>query len=447
MSTYEEAVNAQAIVWSDEQYSLAEIVEKFEHNLPQLVRVYQGIYGSESFSTGDVFKVQGIRRERKILASVGLQNIQITIPFSFRGTLRVLSDQRNSSIPRNNEYRVDELLEAFTLPVKAKFIEYDRRTAEMLSDLGGAEQIFTFERELTETYVIASTKVENVRHMCVMTVNLEIEFEIVTDDESDASDYQLIVETFLPKIEVGKMIDVPYLEYYERPTVYEPKKDDLYWNAEVDAYFNTAPVAKPRKRTPLPTVAPKVDRKTKPKQELHLENTYVIREELSYGHDPDFEEIPEEIRIRRQQKIAEMTAKETDTSTTVAVVTPTPRPKSIVGRFLPQRKERHHPGKHQHKHQQKQEQQQQQPDIYANGDDIKRSQLDISQMSVNDVAAFLRNEVHVDESVVKIFVENEIDGALLLDLNEDILRQQFDIAHFAALKIIKSARGWRPKVK
>lgn len=51
------------------------------------------------------------------------------------------------------------------------------------------------------------------------------------------------------------------------------------------------------------------------------------------------------------------------------------------------------------------------------------------------------------ERYAEKFVENHVDGELLVSLNESILRWTFDFSEFDAIKLMKFARdGWRPRI-
>ncbi|XP_077990907.1 uncharacterized protein LOC144445239 [Glandiceps talaboti] len=237
--------------WSDELYTLREFVEKYENDLPQILKVSEGVYDDDtSFSTGEICKIHGVRRESKILATVrkqpGNSLEKITIPMDFNGMLAVIPDGHKArAVNPENEYSVDELLDQFKLPVKVKFTNYDRETNAMLHELGGADTIFNLMKEVQETYVIGSTKVDGVRYMCIMTLDYDdVEFFVAEDDSAD---YELIVDKFkLPNIEVDKMNNMPYLEYYEKPKVYR-QEESLYLNVGVpvqDVPVQDVPVEK-----------------------------------------------------------------------------------------------------------------------------------------------------------------------------------------------------------
>ncbi|XP_077863483.1 uncharacterized protein LOC144347233 [Saccoglossus kowalevskii] len=280
---YEDIIDVD-IKWSENQYSLKQIVEMFGDTWPQLIQVHEGIYDIDcrAFSIGDVLKVHGVRHEYKILATVrtipGNNKQFLTIPRSFRGRLEVIPDGQ-SPITQGEEFTVDEILDNFVLPVQARFSQFDRRTHEMLTELQAETSIFTLEEEIQESYVIASTKsLEDgywKRHMFVLPLDLiEVEFHVQSDDD-DTDDYILMVKTFLPEIEVGEMKGVPYIEYYEKRNIYQPNEDELYENFGVEAF-------KPRKSEQPPPVKPtvlppessaklqppQIDRSTKPKPRM-----------------------------------------------------------------------------------------------------------------------------------------------------------------------------------
>ncbi|XP_070554852.1 uncharacterized protein [Ptychodera flava] len=438
--SYEDEVLAEKLEWSDDTYNLKKFVDEYEAYLPQIIRICEGIYGSSdesSFSTGDVYKVHGARRENKILASVrsgpGNNFEKITIPKSFQGTLAVIPEGRRE-VFSNQEYSIDELLTEYKLPVKAKFVNFDRNTHRMLKELGGEDSVFTLEKEITDTYVIASTKVKGVRFMCIMTLDVEVDFEVAEEDES--ADYELIVDKFkLPDIEVGQMASIPYLEYYERPTVYRPE-EAIYLNTEMtidkivvtsdsDETRNGPPpppinrASKPPQSPKSPLLPPPIPpRRNKPEQ--HQEDDDDIN---------DYEEIPDELAERRKKVLAQRKSDEAKTTTAVA------QAGSTGGKQLHSREFNR--------------------DVYENynlpgASPEKPKNLGVANMTVQEVASLLRNDIRIPQEAIDKFVQNEIDGCMLISLLKDgedysILVDELSITKLQAMKINKYVvDGWRP---
>ena len=66
-------------------------------------------------------------------------------------------------------------------------------------------------------------------------------------------------------------------------------------------------------------------------------------------------------------------------------------------------------------------------------------------MTVDEVAKCL-NFLKFTEDTVKKFVDNDIDGSLLLSLDEKILVGEFGFQLFDSRKLLKFANeDWRPK--
>lgn len=72
--------------------------------------------------------------------------------------------------------------------------------------------------------------------------------------------------------------------------------------------------------------------------------------------------------------------------------------------------------------------------------------FDITMLSVGEIARCL-SLLNLDQ-YVQLFQENQVDGALLGCLDEDVLMQDFGLKRFDAIKLSKfTHKGWRPKVE
>ncbi|XP_077991255.1 uncharacterized protein LOC144445539 isoform X2 [Glandiceps talaboti] len=427
--SYEDEVLAQNLEWSDDHYTLRQFVEKYENDLPQILQVHEGVYGSNeddvSFSTGDVCKIHGVRRESKILATVrkrpGNSLEKITIPRGFNGMLAVIPDGHMAVNPEN-EYSVDELLDQFELPVKAKFTNYDRDTHAMLHELGGADTIFNLMREVQETYVIGSTKVDGVRYMCIMTLDYDdVEFFVAEDDSAD---YELIVDKFkLPNIEVGKMNNMPYLEYYEKPKVYK-QEAYIYQNFDAPGTIEKKKWPSPgpklssrdeshRQSLPPTLQPPPINRKLKPPS---------FRPSRSQTSPPSPPARPQGLAQARQQKVIPDRAVKKS-----AVMESVGLPK-----MQPPRRDSY------------------ENVVFKSKFSISKEKepIDIKALSVKDVANILRTKIKVPEETVNKFIDFEIDGRLLnriLEKGDNSLEEEFKISSLSVTKIkMYILDGWRP---
>ena len=77
---------------------------------------------------------------------------------------------------------------------------------------------------------------------------------------------------------------------------------------------------------------------------------------------------------------------------------------------------------------------------YFTHKDVK---VPVNKMSMKEVSATLML-LKLDKYTEQ-FKENDIDGAMLADLDEDILIKEFGMSSFEALKLIKFVQGWRLK--
>lgn len=69
---------------------------------------------------------------------------------------------------------------------------------------------------------------------------------------------------------------------------------------------------------------------------------------------------------------------------------------------------------------------------------------DVSQLSVGEVADCLRLlklDVYVDK-----FVARDVDGALVADMSEKMMKKSFKMNDLDAKKLFKFVGGWRPKI-
>ncbi|KAH0617745.1 hypothetical protein JD844_016293, partial [Phrynosoma platyrhinos] len=71
--------------------------------------------------------------------------------------------------------------------------------------------------------------------------------------------------------------------------------------------------------------------------------------------------------------------------------------------------------------------------------------VDLSGLSVEEVSKSLRF-IGLSEDVVTFFVTEKIDGNLLVQLNEEILSEDFKLSKLQVKKILQFINGWRPKM-
>ena len=68
--------------------------------------------------------------------------------------------------------------------------------------------------------------------------------------------------------------------------------------------------------------------------------------------------------------------------------------------------------------------------------------MDLKSLSANDVAVTLRN-LNVPDTVVQRFKQEQINGNLLIKLNDEML-QELGVGKLHRLKITSFIEGWRP---
>nr|XP_060631214.1 GRB2-associated and regulator of MAPK protein 1 [Anolis sagrei ordinatus] len=71
--------------------------------------------------------------------------------------------------------------------------------------------------------------------------------------------------------------------------------------------------------------------------------------------------------------------------------------------------------------------------------------VDLSGLSVEEVSKSLRF-IGLSEDIVTFFVTEKIDGNLLVQLNEEILSEDFKLSKLQVKKILQFINGWRPKM-
>ena len=81
----------------------------------------------------------------------------------------------------------------------------------------------------------------------------------------------------------------------------------------------------------------------------------------------------------------------------------------------------------------------------AVSDPTWRPPADLSALSLEEVSACLRF-IGLSEAAVGVFQRERIDGSLLVQLNEEILSQDFHLSRLHVTKIIQFIQGWRPKI-
>ncbi|XP_033010999.1 GRB2-associated and regulator of MAPK protein 1 isoform X1 [Lacerta agilis] len=71
--------------------------------------------------------------------------------------------------------------------------------------------------------------------------------------------------------------------------------------------------------------------------------------------------------------------------------------------------------------------------------------VDLSGLSIEEVSKSLRF-IGLSEDVISFFVTEKIDGNLLVQLNEEILLEDFKLSKLQVKKILQFINGWRPKM-
>uniref|UniRef100_A0A8D0BXY0 GRB2-associated and regulator of MAPK1 n=1 Tax=Salvator merianae TaxID=96440 RepID=A0A8D0BXY0_SALMN len=71
--------------------------------------------------------------------------------------------------------------------------------------------------------------------------------------------------------------------------------------------------------------------------------------------------------------------------------------------------------------------------------------VDLSGLSIEEVSKSLRF-IGLSEDVIAFFVTEKIDGNLLVQLNEEILSEDFKLSKLQVKKILQFINGWRPKM-
>lgn len=71
--------------------------------------------------------------------------------------------------------------------------------------------------------------------------------------------------------------------------------------------------------------------------------------------------------------------------------------------------------------------------------------VDLSGLSIEEVSKSLRF-IGLSEDIITLFVTEKIDGNLLVQLNEEILSEDFKLSKLQVKKILQFINGWRPKM-
>lgn len=71
--------------------------------------------------------------------------------------------------------------------------------------------------------------------------------------------------------------------------------------------------------------------------------------------------------------------------------------------------------------------------------------IDLSGLSIEEVSKSLRF-IGLSEDIISFFVTEKIDGNLLVQLNEEILSEDFKLSKLQVKKILQFINGWRPKM-
>ncbi len=71
---------------------------------------------------------------------------------------------------------------------------------------------------------------------------------------------------------------------------------------------------------------------------------------------------------------------------------------------------------------------------------------ELEGLSVDQVVVTLRS-LKIPESVLELFREEQVDGQILIDMDETIMREQFGMRQFHVMKLKKFLDGWRPNLK
>lgn len=69
----------------------------------------------------------------------------------------------------------------------------------------------------------------------------------------------------------------------------------------------------------------------------------------------------------------------------------------------------------------------------------------LSGISIEEVSKSLRF-IGLSDDVVSLFVQEKIDGNLLLQLTEEILSEDFKLSKLQVKKLMQFINGWRPKM-
>ncbi|KAL9980530.1 hypothetical protein ACROYT_G009132 [Oculina patagonica] len=441
-----------------------ETVEEISRIPTRFVRVTQGYYLEEeavSVNPGDKLEVVRVEhgiggKEDCVLFRTEERN-PIRLPFSVSAGFQTLLDGR--------EYYLKELMtSALKLPVYFQFIDppsITRRSGENVfnTSLG----VLSLEKVYQDSTVICSTKEGNVRTVVNCPKHLPVTINVARGALSDDKDYVRICRFFHDGVSLLKIENMELQNIYaSRDTIREyeyvidesttppppvPPRDsssggsssqvsEAGGNDSQDSdedkheylYIDEPEIVKPKtsqepKKDSAAALPPgdstqaqdKNSNKTIPNEndDIYLEIESGPPQTPTEGSDTT----PIQKPVKPPRKVKVESKKSMDESKPEAKSTPPPikpKPPSIKKKPSIQRDK----------------------ETFVVPDDL-------SQMSISEVSQFLRH-FHFD-SYVELFADNDVDGDLLVSLNEEEL-QALGMNIFECKKIFRLVGGWRPKI-
>lgn len=443
-----------------------ETVEEISRIPTKFVRVTQGYYLEEeavSVNPGDKLEVIRVEhgiggKENCVLFRTEERN-PIRLPFSVTAGFQSLLDGR--------EYYLKELItSALKLPVYFQFTDPPSITRRYGEDVFNTSLgVLSLEKVYQDSTVICSTKEGNVRTVVNCPKHLPITVNVARGALSDDKDYVRICRFFHDGVSLLK------IENMELQNIYASRDTIREYEYIID-------------ESPPPPVPPRDDSSDASSSRVSKTGSIAAQDSDDDSHEYLYiDDEPEIAKSKTSQEPKKDSAATLQPGTSSQGIVPPEKnvDKTIsndddddvyidVESSLPQAPEeesdttpKQNPVKppRKHKVEPKKSMDENKPEVKSTPPPVKpkppsikkKPSLnqnketfivpeDLSQMSVSQVSQFLRH-FHL-ESYIEIFADNDVDGDLLVSLNEEEL-QALGMSAFECKKIHKLVGGWRPK--
>ena len=435
-----------------------ETVEEISRIPTRFVRVTQGYYLEEeavSVNPGDKLEVirveHGIGGKEDCVLFRTEERNPLRLPFSVSAGFQSLLDGR--------EYYLKELLtSSLKLPVYFQFTDppsITRRSGENIfnTSLG----VLSLEKVYQDSTVICSTKEGNVRTVVNCPKHLPITINVARGALSDDKDYVRICRFFHDGVSLLK------IENMELQNIYASRDTIREYEYLIDEPAAPAPPVPPRDSSSdgSSSQVPEADNtnqqdsdddsheylyideaefdKSKPSQESKKDSAAALPPGNSSQGMID-QDINSNKTVPNDDDDVYLEVAENNDTTPIQKPAKPPRkpkvePKKSMDENKPEVKSAPPPIKPKPPSVKKK------PSLEHNKETFVVPN-DLSQMSISEVTQFLRH-FHF-ERYVEIFADNDVDGDLLVSLNEEEL-QALGMSAFECKKIARLIGGWRPR--